>query len=80
MSWETIRTEQYVVHVVPTDDDHEHYMGVFGKPPIPYCACSPRTEQSAKGMLIVIHGYFDGREALEYVRDILDGNDKNNAL
>lgn len=79
MSWETVKTAPNIVQVIPMDDRSEHYEGVvwgdIGKDdlfPISKCECRPRTETQENGTFIIIHSSFDGREGLEWVKDILN--------
>lgn len=78
MPWK-IKPSPDSIHVYPTDDFKEHYLeSVSGGedgfsdavPPYCPCLCMPKTE-SENGVWIIIHQSFDGREAVEWVNEIL---------
>lgn len=68
------------IHIYPTNDLKEHYLESMDArldgfsedvPPLCSCLCEPRTEQRKDGIWIIIHNSFDGREGLEWAREIL---------
>lgn len=75
MSWETVKTAPNIVQVIPLDDEIEHYEGVIWTGadlfPVSKCECHPRTEPQPNGGFVIIHSSFDGREGLEWTKDIL---------
>lgn len=79
MSWETVKTAPNIIQVIPLEDEADHYEGVIwgdiGKDtlfPISKCECHPRTEAQESEIFIIIHSSFDGREGLEWAKDILN--------
>lgn len=78
MSWETVKTAPNIVQVIPLEDEAEHYEGViwgnlgFGDFPVSKCECHHRIETQENGTFIIIHSSFDGREGLEWAKDILN--------
>lgn len=76
MSWEVYIESQTVRHVVPLDDEEPHFRYSreedlpFGPFPRCDCHCHPRWEREGD-VIIFIHSSFDGREALEWAKEIL---------
>ena len=63
------------IHVYPVDEEHSQeieFIGFIDLTPYSLCKCTPNIELSEnKTGYIVIHGAFDGREALEETNEIL---------
>jgi hypothetical protein len=62
-----------VYHVYPVDDLEEHYLEcVYPAIGHPYCPCKCKPKFIEEGdALIIRHNSFDGREGLEWVKEIL---------
>lgn len=62
-----------VIHIYPLDEVHsEGIMSGSLPPPISDCPCKPKVKwNEEKETWIIIHGAFDGREAIEEVIEIL---------
>jgi hypothetical protein len=63
-----------IYHVYPLHDTYEHLLAVFFPPigiPQCKCICKPTYQQQGEGLLI-IHNSFDGREGVEWTREILN--------
>lgn len=79
MSWETTQTGEGVVQVIPLQDELPHLKDIeweslpFDDAPVSLCSCGARREVSEKGMWIIIHQSFDGREGIEWTTEILSG-------
>lgn len=78
MAWATKITDDNVIQVIPIDDEQEHSEGFFWEPlpfddaPVSECSCGARREVNSKGMWMLIHRSFDGREGLEWAAEILN--------
>lgn len=74
MSWRTTQTEDNIVHVIPLNDKQEHdeYVCWPSEVPASGCRCGAISELSKNNVFIIIHSSFDGREGLEWVKDILN--------
>lgn len=78
MCWITEQTHDKVVQVIPVDDLWFHDEDVdwesmpFDDAPVSRCTCGTRREVNEKGMWVIVHASFDGREALEWAQDILN--------
>lgn len=63
-----------VYHISPNNDTHPHKLHCL-YPAIGdvtcSCMCHPRIEED-NGFLFVIHNSFDGREGVEWAKEILD--------
>jgi len=61
-------------HIYPIDDLEEHYLECV-YPPIghPYCPCKcgPKFKEEY-GSILMVHNSFDGREGIEWVKEILN--------
>lgn len=51
-------------HILPTNDLEDHIDSST-------CHCQPLTEVLADGDLLIIHSSFDGREGVEWAKEIL---------
>ena len=73
--WGIFEDEEFK-HVYPVNEEHSQEIGWTGFiNPVPYskCSCVPRIDvDQKKGIYIVVHGAFDGREAMEEVNSILN--------
>lgn len=53
--------------VYPLNDTHDHILEMCP------CPCKPRVEVANDGITpVIIHNSFDGREAVEWAKEILD--------
>ena len=62
-------------HIAPYQDINKHILECFyckNGIPICNCKCKPRTEVVEEGKFLIIHNSFDGREGIEWVKDILN--------
>jgi len=64
-----------IQHIIPINDKKEHsekvinHLGLL----IPFCKCEPKTIQEyMSDDIIFVHCSFDGREALEEAKQILE--------
>jgi len=69
-----------IIHVIPLNDLQEHSEEVkivMGWLPFSKCACMAKSQLDPdSGGWIIIHGAFDGREALEEANEILGLSNK----
>lgn len=76
--WGAFPDKRYgdIIHVYPIDETHSEKIGFTGfvtETPYSKCKCRPRVEcNPQKGTCLIIHGAFDGREAMEEVSAILN--------
>lgn len=68
-----------IVHIHPVDEDHDKETSwsllhvLFSEPPKSECKCHPRVEpMTGENSWLIIHGAFDGREAMEEVDKLLN--------
>jgi len=62
-----------VFHVHPLNDLEEHYLECV-YPPVghPYCPCVCKPEfKEVEDALLIVHNSFDGREGVEWAKEIL---------
>lgn len=64
-----------IYHVLPCNDLREHIQQCY---PLPFgmgcdCPCKPEVREQENGNILVIHNSFDGREGVEWARELLDG-------
>jgi hypothetical protein len=64
-----------VVHIYPQDEIDDHII-FLTYPPIgdaySECVCCPTLESGPDGRLLVIHNSYDGREGVEWAKEILN--------
>lgn len=65
MNWAVFEVDEKWIHVVPLWDTTEHELKTT-------CECEPRLEDLENGYVNVIHSSYDGREALEEAKKILN--------
>ncbi len=70
-----------VYHVYPTGDLEEHHLEcVYPLVGNPFCSCKCKPEyQQVDDSFIVVHNSFDGREGVEWVKEILNHNNNESA-
>jgi len=57
-----------MLHIYPTNELKEHDIETT------MCECFPKLE-IVEGEMLIIHNSFDGREAVEFAKDILSNSD-----
>lgn len=72
--------EQNIYHISPNNDTREHLLEctieIDALDANMKCACECEPEfVEMNELLFIVHRSFDGREALDWTRDILDGNE-----
>lgn len=63
-----------IQHVYPLNDNKKHILKIYqivGGKNACKCLCIPRIEEQCNGNTIVIHNSFDGREGVEWAKEIL---------
>lgn len=64
--WDIIKDEkQKEINIIPINDEYDHEHTIC-------CDCNPRMER-ANGWLEICHNSFDGREAVEWAEEIING-------
>jgi len=64
-----------IIHIYPLDEKHSQGIISGGTLPLSNCSCMPKVKwNEVKGTWIMVHGAFDGREAIEEVSEILKQN------
>jgi hypothetical protein len=74
--WKVHIDHEIVKHVIPVNDSGKHVEEslygafIFKKYPVCPCSCKPRLLEDGGGPIFV-HNSFDGREGIEWTKDIL---------